>query len=34
MDGALPVAAPYGRLPFDVVGREELKAELGQVLSR
>jgi hypothetical protein len=34
VDGALPVAAPYGRLPFDVVGREELKAELGQVLSR
>jgi tetratricopeptide (TPR) repeat protein len=30
--GALPVAAPYGRLPAEVVGRDGLKGELRSVL--
>ncbi|GAA1307437.1 hypothetical protein Psi02_46140 [Planotetraspora silvatica] len=32
--GALPVAAPYGRLPSEVLGRDGLKAELRSVLTR
>ncbi|MEO3860506.1 tetratricopeptide repeat protein [Acrocarpospora sp. B8E8] len=32
--GALPVAAPYGRLPVEVLGRDGLKAELRSALRR
>ncbi|MGI8333019.1 tetratricopeptide repeat protein [Actinomadura scrupuli] len=32
--GALPVAAPYGRLPEEVLGRDALKAQLRRVMSR
>jgi tetratricopeptide (TPR) repeat protein len=32
--GALPVAAPYGRLPVEILGREALEAELKDLVLR